>query len=370
MKLRILATLICVCMLLIINNEPVQCQKSTENSSKTSVSIKGEKFYINGKPTYENREWKEVSIEGLLMNARLVQGIFDDSNPKTVNGFKYPDTGIWDPDRNTREFVDAMSSWKNHGLLAFTLNMQGGSPLGYGNKGWKNTAYQKNGELKKAYIDRLKLILDEADRLEMVVILSYFYFGQDQHLENEEAVINAVDNITSWVLKKNYQNVIIELNNECNINYDHAILQPERVHELIDRVAQTKYRGRRLLVSTSYGGGTLPKENVVSSSDFILLHGNGMSDPARIPKLVEATRNVSGYTPKPILFNEDDHFDFDKPSNNFVEALKSYASWGYFDYRMGNESFENGFQSVPVDWTISSPRKKAFFNKLKEITGY
>jgi hypothetical protein len=50
-------------------------------------------------------------------------------------------------------------------------------------------------------------------------------------------------------------------------------------------------------------------------------------------------------------------------------AVKAYASWGYFDYRMRGEGYENGFQSVPVNWNISSPRKKGFFNKLKEITG-
>jgi hypothetical protein len=29
---------------------------------------------------------------------------------------------------------------------------------------------------------------------------------------------------------------------------------------------------------------------------------------------------------------------------------------------------EDGFQSVPVDWTINSERKKAFFGLLKELT--
>ena len=71
----------------------------------------------------------------------------------------------------------------------------------------------------------------------------------------------------------------------------------------------------------------------------------------------------------PILFNEDDHFNFDQPSNNFVAAVKTFASWGYFDYRMKDEGFDDGYQSVPVNWGISSPRKKAFFGKLEEITG-
>ena len=31
------------------------------------------------------------------------------------------------------------------------------------------------------------------------------------------------------------------------------------------------------------------------------------------------------------------------------------------------ESFEEGFQSVPIDWGINSARKNSFFNKVKEI---
>jgi hypothetical protein len=76
---------------------------------------------------------------------------------------------------------------------------------------------------------------------------------------------------------------------------------------------------------------------------------------------------VPGYRPMPILFNEDDHFDFDKPMNNLVAAVSEYASWGYFDFRMKGEGFEAGYQSPPVSWGITSPRKKAFFEKLKEI---
>ncbi len=93
---------------------------------KTSVSIEGEQFIINGELTYKGRVWEGNKIEGLLFNARLVQGIFDDSNPDTRDNFKYPDTGEWDPERNTNEFVEAMSEWRDHGLLAFTLNLQGG----------------------------------------------------------------------------------------------------------------------------------------------------------------------------------------------------------------------------------------------------
>jgi len=36
---------------------------------------------------------------------------------------------------------------------------------------------------------------------------------------------------------------------------------------------------------------------------------------------------------------------------------------------MRGEGFDDGYQSVPVNWGASSPRKKAFFKLLAEITG-
>ena len=75
-------------------------------------------------------------------------------------------------------------------------------------------------------------------------------------------------------------------------------------------------------------------------------------------KMVRKTRQVQGYTPKPILFNEDDHFDFDRPQNNFVAAVNEYASWGYFDFRYPGEGFNEGYQSVPVDWSWNASARK------------
>jgi hypothetical protein len=71
----------------------------------------------------------------------------------------------------------------------------------------------------------------------------------------------------------------------------------------------------------------------------------------------------------PILFNEDDHYDFDKPDNNFVAAIRAYASWGYFDYRRKGEGFDEGYQSVPVNWKISSERKRAFSDCSRKSPG-
>jgi hypothetical protein len=338
---------------------------------RTVVTIKGDEFHVNGKPTYEGRYWNGTKIQGLLINSRMVQGIFDDLNPETRELFVYPDTRKWDPDRNTREFVEAMDDWSRYGLNSFTINLQGGSPVGYGNqKNWLNSAFYEDGRLRPEFMRRLEKILNRADQLNMVVMLGLFYFGQDQNLRDEEAIRSGVKNAIDWLFNKGYRNVLIEVNNECNIKqYDHEILKPERVHELIEMVKGMKEKGYRYPVSTSYGGGFVPLPNVVKASDFILIHGNGVATYEAMQTLIDKTRKVEGYRTMPVVVNEDDHFDFDKQKNNFVAAVHKYVSWGYFDYRKDGEDLSVGYQTVPVDWGINSERKKAFFNKVKEITG-
>ncbi len=337
---------------------------------RTTVAIHGDSFTIDGQPTYAGRSWNSHSIEGLLFNSRMVQGIFDDANPETVSRWAYPDTHKWDPDRNTNEFVAAMPGWRRHGLLAFTINLQGGSPEGYSKtQPWLNSAFTDDGTLKPAYMARLERILNRADELGMVVIVGYFYVAQAAHLRDEAAVIRATDNATQFLLRGGWRNIMVEINNECDIGFRHSILQPARVAELIQRVQSTKDHERRLLVGTSFRGGAIPVGSVVRASDFLLLHGNGVSNPEDIAGMVRKTRAVPGYTAKPILFNEDDHYNFDQRENNMTAALAEHASWGYFDYRMKGEPFTDGYQSIPADWNIGSARKRAFFHLLAEITG-
>ena len=222
-------------------------RERADAAPRTTLSIQGDRFFINGRPTYEGRKYNGLPIEGLLMNSRMVQGIYDDRNPETRGRWAYPDTGKWDPERNTREFLAAMPVWRRHGLLAVTINLQGGSPQGYSKEQpWHNSAIEADGSLRPDYLRRLERIIDRADRLGMAVILGYFYFGQDQRLRDEAAVRRAVVEATNWLHDKGWRNVLVEVNNECNVKaYDHEILKPERVHELIELVRATARGGRR-----------------------------------------------------------------------------------------------------------------------------
>lgn len=346
---------------------------------QTEVSIVGEQFYINGQPTYQGRVWKdrrgeERKIEGLLLNSRMVQGIFADLNPETSSRWAYPD-GPWDPDRNTDGFVAAMEGWHEHGLLCFNINLQGGSPEGYSREQpWHNSAFEANGSLRPEFMERLARILDRADELGMVAQLGLFYFGQDERLEGDEAVRQAVDNAIDWILENGYRNVLVEIANECdNRSYQREAIKAANMHRLIERAQQRSAAGgNRLLVSASFNGGRIPVDNVVAVADYLILHGNGVDDPNRIAEMVRTTREKAEALGKqvPIMFNEDDHYDFDREWNNYLAALSEHASWGYFDFRRRGEDFNEGFQSVPTNWKWdSSARKKNFFELTKEITG-
>jgi hypothetical protein len=343
----------------------------------TTVSIANGGFAIDGTPTYAGRSWKGHRIEGLLFNSRMANAIADDENPATRGAWAYAD-GPWDAERSTREFIAALPSYRAHGLLAVCLNLQGGSPQGYSwNQPWKICGFTPDGALKPAWLARLADVIAACDRLGMAVILGLFYGKQSGTLADEAAVKAAVTNTVDWPLERDATNVLIEIGNEVDLEnvFAHPIIAADRCHELI-ALAQKRSEGK-LLVSTSLLARDAPPAAILGVADFLLPHGNRIHGPAGatepsphgIRLQVTNWRAAKAYRGQPIVYNEDDHFEFDKPDNHFVAAVESGASWGFFDYRMSRERFADGFQSLPVDWTISSARKRGFFGLLKEITG-
>ena len=226
---------------------------------------------------------------------------------------------------------------------------------------------------------RLETILDHADGLGMVPMVGLFYWGQSQRLTDEAAVIRACDQVTDWLLARGYTNVLVEIGNGVDITefdrdvcYAHAILAAPRSHELIARVQQ-RSRGHvasplgRLLVSTSFTG--LVTAPVAATADVLLLHGNEIRDPSGLRQLVIQCRALPTYRGQPIVFNEDDHYDFDASDNHLRAAVSQHASWGFYDYRRAGEPWEAGYQDMPTDWGINTERKRQFFDCVHQLTG-
>jgi len=225
-------------------------------AGRTVVGIRGSMFTINGQPTYTALSGfpnANPNLTGTLLNVRAVQGIFDDANypnggtkahPYDSNTmgqvfFDYPD-GMFDADRNVREFIAALPDWRKAGLLAFTVNFQGGGPVD-GNYGedvpmqpHHNSGFDAHGILKPAYAKRMQKVLEAADRLGMVAIVGLFYQGSDERihiLEQDRHLRAAVVNGIRFLKSLPQRNVLIEINNETSVRgYSHPMLQPDGIH--------------------------------------------------------------------------------------------------------------------------------------------
>ncbi len=356
----------------------------------TTVSFQGEKVLIDGRPTYAGRTCEDLPVEGLLFNVRAVQASFDDANPATRGLWAYPDTGAWDPERNTDEFIAALPLWKSHGILGFTLNFQGGGgryvPDVYDT--YINNGFTNQGVIKPAYADRIQRILARADELGMVVILGMFYWKQTLKMDGAKAVWQAVENGLDFVRGSGHRNVMIEIANETDIHFGMDDFTMDGAPKMLTHF---KNRYPELLISTSYVVGYQLKEGkevpaeFIRACDFIMPHGNGLR-PDKLGPALDALKQQAAFqqAPKPVIINEDS-----TGVPNLEASWQRYVSWGYYDQGFNGESRAHdiwvpelpyppretklaelsGFQTPPVNWTINTARKKAFFDRVAQITG-
>jgi hypothetical protein len=354
----------------------------------TVVGIRGAQFTIDGQVTYTPAAGfprADPNLAGTLLNVRAVQAIFDDANyprqgsranPYHSNTlgdifWDYPD-GPWDPERNVREFLAALPGWRRSGVLAFTVNLQGGGPPD-GNYGEKitlqphnNSGFDEQGNLKPAYAERLRRVVAEADRLGMVAIVGFFYFGSNERIRiapDDRYVKEAIRQGCRLLKELPHRNVLIEINNEMNPRtYKHRILQPEGALDAVLLAQQTV--DRQIPVSMSWSGGIMPRgsrgDAALRSVDYVMFHTNGQT-PEEVHETIHAMRQWTGYD-RPMIINEDGVSTF-----NLQAAVEEHVGWGYYDNGLGN--YRDGFQNPPVNWKISSPLKWLFFEQVARLTG-
>jgi hypothetical protein len=250
--------------------------------AKTVVTRDGRRFRINGVVTYRGQP-----AEGLLMNVRMVNAIFEDTNRPE-----------FDPTANTDEFVARMPEYVSLGVLAFTVSLQGGYP---GYEGARNTAFAANGALQAGYLARAAKVIERADALGAVIILTLYYQRQDQYLQDEQAVRAGIVDVVDWIKAQGHRNVILEIVNEYNHRgFDHAVLRSDASVAGLIRLAKQRYPA--LLVSASHVRNGRTSTKVANASDLILVHFNqqtasAMADSVRVMR--------AAYPGKPIICNED-----------------------------------------------------------------
>lgn len=316
-----------------------------DNMSNTILSIEGNKFLINNKLIYS--EYNNSDYHGLLMNARFIQGVFDETNDvKRYNRFGK----TFDPTTNTNELIEALKQWYDTGLRGITVGLQGGGPcFTVDNNTNKNHPFYRTEsgmDIDQAYKDRLYKILKAADEIGMIVIVSGFYPGQVHHFKDGFEIQESVKAICRFINESKFSNIIYEICNEYDLCREHPLLgQPEGMASLI-RLAQEHLEGNVPVGSSCMGG--IMHEEVIRASDVPIIHGNGKTRQGYY-RFVERTKAIAD--DKPIICNEDSQC-----IGNMIVSMKQGVSWGYYNNLTKQEP--------PTDWTITKGEDEYFAKRM------
>jgi len=314
----------------------------------------------------------------------MIQAIFDDHCEETRKLWAYPDTGIWDPERNTDEFCAMLPVYHKYGLRAVTVGLQGGgsnyTPKIY--ESYQNSAFRDDGSLDPTYLARLERILKAADACGMVVIVSYFYCAQLDVCKSEEQVVGMLQAATEWLLKTGYRNLIAEPINEAR-DETGPFFRTDQIAKRLQQMKSVTLDGRRLLVGSSpFPDQRVATEAWLDEEDVSLIHTNG-SMPYQVAPIVRKWKESASFKarPRPLVINEDSPM-----VDNLEMALEEDVSWGFYHQGFGSDypydlinwthherekeiKHLTGYQTLPVNWSINDPWKRAFFQLVARITG-
>jgi CubicO group peptidase (beta-lactamase class C family) len=298
---------------------------------RTRVAIEKDRWLLNDAVTYRG-----AKAEGRLINVRMVNAVFEDA--------KRPE---FDAEANTDRFLKAIPDYVDHGVRAFTINLQGGMP---GYEGAVNSAFDADGNLRDAYLRRVRRVIEACDRHGAVVILGCYYQRQDQLLKNDEAVRAGVVNVAQWLKGCGYTNVVLEVANEFGHDgFDHRLLKSAEGQ--VELIGLAKKAHPELLVSTSgLGDGALPKE-VARAADFLLIHFNG-TKPDDVPARIKALKELG----KPIVCNEDAKTG-DAGAQAAAQCVANGASWGLMVEKV-NQHYPFVFGGATDDEAVYAALKK------------
>ncbi len=344
---------------------------------------KANRFYARSSPssswrqTYSGRAYRSQA-RGKLMALGLTQAIFDGEIPSEQR---------FDPDRNTDEVIKALDLYREHGVLAISVSLQGDRP-GYGgaigntlepggqsaSRGPSVSAFRSDGSLKQEWLGRLRRLVEEADRRGMFVCLIYFQPGQDGIFDSPNAIVAATRNITDWLIESDLRNVIIDIAKEWDAeeySWDHGRFIPENIDRLIETVRDRFNAADYTLPIGASGSSRMSyPDSLAQACDLVLIHGNGRTPGEKIRRLREFQAMS-----RTVWMTEDDNGHETTLANLSREKASADAvfheggGWGYFP-RQQTRRFP--FQYLPgetsrFDDEMAEPaRDGAYFRAVLE----
>lgn len=318
--------------------------QGSDNKNNTKVTIVGDKWFINGKVLNEGSP-----AEGLLMNVRMVNAVFEDRGgelSKYINDF--------DPRKNTDHFISVIPEYVGNGINCFVISLQGGAP---GYEGAVNSAFEPDGTLRPEYMKRVADVINVCSNNSCIVILSCFYQRQNTHfsaLNGKEAIKNALKNTVVWIKKNHFRNVLLEVSNEYRHGgykkwKDGDWLSGEEGQVELIKLAKSLYP--MLLVSTSGMGDGQTSTSLTNVVDYITIHFNNTS-LENYEEKIKANKKYG----KPVVCNEDDKLK-DLGVNALVLSVMNGCGWGYMNNKL-NQNIPFKFEGVEDDTAVYKMMKK------------
>jgi hypothetical protein len=195
---------------------------------------------------------------------------------------------------------------------------------------------------RNQHLDRLALLIEEADARAMVVNVGVFYQARVRQLCDESALLQAVSMTGRWLTGRGYRNVFVDLVNEyghpgfagiprcCGRSERHA---PDGGDELIDGFKEV---APGIPVSIS---GLGAKTVVFRNADFILMHGVESPAEAR----ARAGREL------PVVLNEWG-FGIVLPRSDSLAGLYTPSDCGKWRETIAAMRSEGGFVFYHSSW--------------------
>lgn len=296
--------------------------------------------------TYDGGRYRR-KVRGSLAMVRVTQALFDDEWLRERR---------FDPSANTERLISQLATYKQHGVGGIVVSLQGGDP-GYSGEangvnrgasadlGEKSgalvSAYNRDGSLKREWLDRLDRLITAANSQGLVVCLVLFQQDQDEALASPEAVVAGASNIALHLIERNARNVIIDVADawdEPEGRWDHRRFIPRYIEFLIRTVRdQFQHAAFSLPIGASSGSGMLYPMSLARLCDVVLLQGDGRTAADKLAR----SRQFKGYG-RPVLMVSDSNGqqatrdELDRERSIAEAYLQGASGWSYVPARTAN----------------------------------
>ncbi len=319
----------CLLFVLLSNGSGV----SAAELAQTRVAVREERWFINERLTNPGS-----AAEGLLMNVRMVNAVFEDRNKPE-----------FDAEANADRFIARIPDYAAHGVNAFTICLQGGMP---GYEGAVNSAFEPDGSLRSTYLARVERVVRACDRQGVVVIIGLYYQRQSKILLDDAAIRAGLVNVANWIQSRGFGNVVVEVANEYpHSGFAHALIRAPQGQASLIRLVKETVPGL-LVTASGYGDGKIHAE-VAEASDFLTPHWNG-TKVEQIPERIAALKKFG----KPIVCNEDDKVG-DRAAAALQASVTNGCAYGLM-LKDHNQTFP-----FPSDGAADDP---VFYAQLRALT--